>query len=57
METKLCSKCKLDKSIIEFSKDKNRVDGHRVYCKICYSNYHKLRGKKDDDDNEEATNH
>jgi hypothetical protein len=35
METKLCSKCKIDKFISEYSKDKNRSDGYGVYCKEC----------------------
>ena len=33
--TKICSKCNLEKSLNDFPKDKNRSDGHYVYCKEC----------------------
>ena len=35
METKVCSKCRLEKKLDEFPKDKNRNDGHYVHCKLC----------------------
>jgi len=35
METKICSKCKEEKFICEFTKDKQRSDGYYVYCKKC----------------------
>lgn len=35
METKICSKCKVEKLLYDFSKDKNRSDGYYVYCKEC----------------------
>lgn len=35
METKKCSKCGEVKDICEFTKDKNRLDGLFVYCKVC----------------------
>jgi hypothetical protein len=35
METKVCSKCGLNKELCEFNKSKNRLDGHDVYCKEC----------------------
>jgi hypothetical protein len=35
METKICSKCKGEKNICEFSKDKSRKDGYYLNCKQC----------------------
>ena len=35
MENKICSKCKVEKLICEFTKDKRRHDGHYVYCNEC----------------------
>lgn len=35
METKICSKCKIEKSIEEFGKDCTRKDGKKHRCKIC----------------------
>jgi hypothetical protein len=35
METKICSKCKIEKFITLFSKDKNRKDGLKIYCNDC----------------------
>jgi hypothetical protein len=35
METKICSKCKEEKSLISFNKDKSRKDGYYVYCNEC----------------------
>ena len=35
METKICSKCKDEKKICNFTKDKRRKDGYYVYCKDC----------------------
>ena len=32
---KICSKCKLEKEIKEFYRDKNRKDGHVYWCKEC----------------------
>ena len=32
---KYCPKCKSEKELTEFSKDKNRADGHYTYCKQC----------------------
>ena len=60
METKLCSRCKLNKGITEFSKDKARFDGYYVYCKECRrqdyqskSNLKKEKSKKYYHDNKE----
>lgn len=35
METKICSKCKEEKKLCNFTKDKRRKDGYYVYCKGC----------------------
>ena len=35
MKTKICTKCKIEKSIIEFGKDKYINDGYRNQCKKC----------------------
>jgi len=32
---KTCSKCKLEKELYEFNKDKNKKDGHCNWCKTC----------------------
>ena len=38
METKKCSKCGIEKPIIEFSKDKHKKDGYKSNCKTCSNN-------------------
>jgi hypothetical protein len=35
METKICTKCGLEKKLDDFPKDKNRNDGYYVHCKLC----------------------
>jgi hypothetical protein len=35
METKICSKCKVEKDICEYSNDKTKKDGLRPECKLC----------------------
>ena len=35
METKICRKCNIEKFLGDYPKDKNRNDGHYVYCKQC----------------------
>src|ERR1035437_7694525 len=35
MMMKTCTKCKEEKSIGLFYKDKNRADGHMYWCKAC----------------------
>lgn len=39
MNTKICNKCKKEKSKTEFSKDKNKKDGLRTICKQCDKKY------------------
>jgi hypothetical protein len=38
---KTCTKCKLEKAIIEFCKNKNSKDGRHYTCKECTNNYRK----------------
>jgi G:T-mismatch repair DNA endonuclease (very short patch repair protein) len=45
MKTKICSKCKKEKSLNEFSIRKNQKDGHNYYCKDC-SRISNLKSKK-----------
>jgi hypothetical protein len=39
---KICSKCKVEKSLNEFSKDKNRKCGFFPTCKSCVNKYYKI---------------
>ena len=41
MKTKVCSICKIEKSIFEFYKDKSRKDGFNYRCKFCVRQYNK----------------
>lgn len=43
--TKVCSKCKLEKSTTQFGKRKLSKDGLMVWCKLCMSEYDKAREK------------
>jgi len=53
IKTKICSKCKIEKDISEFSKNKNKKDGVNSWCKYCCKQYRKdnvekiLKYKKD----------
>ena len=38
--TKICSKCKIEKEVNEFSKDRQKNDGLRYYCKKCDKKYY-----------------
>ena len=42
METKICSKCKEEKSVSQFSKNKALKDGYHGYCKLCDKNIKKI---------------
>ena len=35
MDMKICSKCKIEKSLEEFSLNKSTLDGKRSYCRDC----------------------
>lgn len=61
--TKICIKCKKEKDVSEFGKDRHKSDGLNIYCKICANkqkqlsrqrnllvqnkNFEKLQGKKE----------
>ncbi len=38
---KVCSKCKQEKNLSEFRKDRTQKDGHQPSCKVCARAYHK----------------
>lgn len=38
---KLCGKCKTEKSLSDFNKNKSREDGLNFWCRICFNNYRK----------------
>ena len=40
MEMKICSKCKMEKTLDEFSKDKNSSTGYTYQCKKCRNAYY-----------------
>jgi hypothetical protein len=39
LPNKICSSCKEAKYLKDFSKNKNRPDGHHTQCKLCRSKY------------------
>lgn len=45
---KTCSKCKSDKDLSDFYKDKSKRDGMRKECKTCQAAQHKLRRDSED---------
>lgn len=52
MDIKICSRCKQEKDISEFNKEKKNKDGLYVYCRDCQHKYYKEwfleKYKKDD---------
>jgi hypothetical protein len=42
MENKKCSKCKIDKPLEDFSKNKKQADGLHSYCKVCHRKYRRI---------------
>jgi len=40
--TKLCIKCRTEKTINQFNKNKSRKDGLQAHCKDCYKKYYRL---------------
>lgn len=46
METKICSKCKIEKEFIEFSKRKIEKDGLNRQCKECIKIYSRKYDKQ-----------
>ena len=61
---KTCTQCNIEKPLLDFTKRKNRKDGHCSWCKSCYAakadqriekdpeNY-KLKRKKYDEKNKD----
>jgi len=41
MESKICTKCKIEKELCEFNKNSQKEDGHSLYCKECRKVYSK----------------
>ncbi len=39
-EMKTCNKCGIEKSLVDFSKNKNKKDGHNITCKKCRARYY-----------------
>jgi len=39
MNNKTCTKCKQEKQLIEFNKNKRQNDGFQTYCKVCQKEY------------------
>jgi hypothetical protein len=46
METKICSKCKIEKEVCEFYKNKSTFDGKRPECKSCTNKSSTLYNQK-----------
>jgi len=50
METKICSKCKIEKDVCDFGKNKLKSDGLQPNCKLCRkietSSYYKTNSEK-----------
>jgi hypothetical protein len=42
MESKVCTKCKIEKDLCEFRKDKTKTDGHYSSCKSCKLEYRRV---------------
>jgi len=49
VKSKVCSKCKIEKSIDDFHKDKSHKDGYRCECKICKKAASKIYYQKNRD--------
>jgi hypothetical protein len=43
---KTCTKCKIEKEISEYHKDKSHKDGHKTHCKECENFYRKGRPQR-----------
>lgn len=42
MDTKVCSKCKVEKPLSEFHRSLSTKDGHTHYCKSCRQVYTRM---------------
>ncbi len=43
---KLCLRCNVKKTLVEFHKDSSKVDGKRTYCKLCVNQAGRAYSKK-----------
>lgn len=43
MTKKICSKCKTEKELSDFRRDKSKKDGRQSYCKLCARDHFKSR--------------
>ena len=43
---KICYRCKIEKTLEHFNKDKYSKDGHTYRCKICTKEYDKKRNEE-----------
>lgn len=41
MEKKMCNKCKIEKQVSDFTKNKQKKSGYNYYCKECNKSYQK----------------
>jgi len=48
METKCCGRCKEEKPLSEFNKNKSKPDGLQNYCRTCQREYEKAHYNKKD---------
>lgn len=39
MDKKFCTRCEIEKPLIEFNKNKRQNDGYQSYCKTCHKEY------------------
>lgn len=46
METKICTKCKIEKPIEEFNRNKTSKDGRHCWCNSCKSEYNIIYNKR-----------
>jgi len=49
LKGKVCSKCNHELDISEFYKDKDKYDGYKTICKVCYSKYYISKKQKQKD--------
>lgn len=52
---KTCSKCKVEKELVDFCKDKSKQDGHYNQCKLCRKQYDKQHYQKNKNSIKENT--
>jgi hypothetical protein len=53
---KICNKCNIIKPLIEFNKNKSKIDGYHVWCKKCISDNNKKLYVKDNERIKQQTN-